>query len=326
MVEIIKQNYQVNKRIFNKTKKELLKILDNKCIIDHVGSTAIPNMYGKNIIDILIGVSNIKELEHAVTVLSSNGYYLGNTSTKRYYFLASSKKETKSGDIHLHLAIINEKRYNNFLYLKDYLLDNKDVCKEYSEVKKDIILKYGNDRKKYRSKKSNYVKKLIMDARKYHMDCFPKTLILIRHGENINDISLDNDLLPLSDKGKRQVLSIKDKLNYNFNVIITSPSLRCRETVNIINSNSLCIVDNRLLEKGYGNKKHDGRESVFETTIRFKNFLSDLKYYKDQNVLVVTHGSLILLGENIIEEKNVSRKHIDNCYFVKYNKGLIDAC
>ena len=320
MVEIIKQNYHENIVKFKKIKKELLRIFDNKCIINHVGSTAIPRMSGKNIIDILIGVCNIKELESATNILLNNGYYLGNSSTKRYHFFASTKGETKSGDVHLHLAIINEKRYNNFLYLRDYLLDNPMVCKEYIKVKKDILLKYGTDRKQYRKIKSSYMKKLIKDARNYHINCFPKTLILIRHGENINNPSLDNNMLPLSDKGKKQAMDVKKRLDYSFDVIISSPSLRCQETASIINSDIPCIINNKILEKGYGNKKHDGSETIYEATIRFIDFISDLKKYRNQKVLVVTHGALIRLAQNIIEEKNIRRKHIENCYFVKYEK------
>ena len=324
MVEIIKQNYHENIVKFKKIKKDLLKILDNKCIINHVGSTAIPRMSGKNIIDILIGVYSLQELKNVSNILLNNGYYVGNSSTQRYCFLASTKEETKSGDVHLHIAIINEKKYNNFLYLRDYLLNNPKVCMEYVKVKKDILLKYGNDRKKYRKIKSNYVKKLIMNAREYHMSNLPKTLILIRHGENINDLTLDNNNLPLSDNGRNQVLNVKKKLTNSFNVIISSPALRCKETANIINSDISYIIDDRILEKGYGNKRHDGNESVFETTIRFTEFLNDLKKYRNQKVLVITHGGLIRLAENIIEEKNIKRKHINNCDFVKYEKNATD--
>ena len=320
MVEIIKQNYHDNKGRFNIIKKELLKILDNQCIINHVGSTAIPRMSGKNIIDILIGVNNIQELENTSIILSQNGYYIGNSNTKRYRFFANTKEETKSGDVHLHLAIINEKRYNDFLYLRDYLLDNSHICKEYEKVKKNILLKYGTNRKKYRKIKSNYVKELIIKARDYHIDCLPKTLVLIRHGENINNPNLDNNLLPLSENGIRQVNNVKDKLNCSFNSIFSSPSLRCMETANIINNSIPHIIDVRLLEKGYGNKKHDGNETVFDTINRFVDFLHDLKKYKDQNVLVVTHGGFIRLVQNVIEEKNTRRKHINNCDFIKYEK------
>ena len=320
MVEIIKQNYHENKIKFNKIKKELNRILDNKCIINHVGSTAIPRMIGKNIIDILIGVSNTSELESVTNILVKNGYYLGKNNTKRYRFLASRKEETKSGDIHLHLAIINGKRYNDFLFLRDYLLDNSGICKEYVKVKEDIVSKNNANREKYRKIKASYVKKMIQEARNYHRNCFPKVLVLIRHGENISDYKLDNNLLPLSDRGKKQALNVKNVLSDSFNIVISSPSLRCQETASIIGNNIPCIVDERLLEKGYGNKKYDGNETIFEATNRFTDFLRNLRKYQNQNVLVVTHGSLIRLAQNIIEERNIRRNHINNCSFVRYEK------
>ena len=127
-------------------------------------------------------------------------------------------------------------------------------------------------------------------------------------------------MLPLSENGIRQVNNVKDKLNCSFNSIFSSPSLRCMETANIINNSIPHIIDVRLLEKGYGNKKHDGNETVFDTINRFVDFLHDLKKYKDQNVLVVTHGGFIRLVQNVIEEKNTRRKHINNCDFIKYEK------
>ena len=320
MVEIIKQNYHKNKVKFTKIKRELKKILGNDCLISHVGSTAIPRISGKNIIDILIGVNSLIELESASNTLVNNGYYLGNFNTKKYRFLASRKEETKSGDIHLHLAIINEKRYNDFLYLKDYLLDNPNISKKYSNYKKEILVKYGTDRKKYRNIKSVYVKKLIKAARAYHFNCLPKTLILIRHGENANDVSLDNDLLPLSQNGIKQAKKAREILKNSFDVIISSPSLRAKETANIIGNNMPYEIDERLLEKGYGNEKHNGKETTTEAIFRFTGFLHDLKKYKNKRVLVVTHGSLIRLSQNIIEEKNIRRKHIDNCEYVIYEK------
>ena len=54
MVELVRQNFKTNKKIYNETKHNLRKKLDKSISIEHVGSTAIPNMYGKNIIDIPI--------------------------------------------------------------------------------------------------------------------------------------------------------------------------------------------------------------------------------------------------------------------------------
>jgi len=44
MVELIRQNYKNNKKIYDKVKKQLQEFLDSDIPINHVGSTAILNM------------------------------------------------------------------------------------------------------------------------------------------------------------------------------------------------------------------------------------------------------------------------------------------
>ncbi len=63
MVEIKNQDFDENKKIFEREKNELLKNLGSNVSIEHVGSTAIPNMVGKNIIDILVGAKDEKEFD-----------------------------------------------------------------------------------------------------------------------------------------------------------------------------------------------------------------------------------------------------------------------
>ena len=165
MVEIVRQNYYQNKAKFNMIKKEIIGLIGNDYPIHHVGSTAIPKMLGKNIIDILIGVKNTKELDNIQEILINHHYYLGKHCKKYYRFFASNPNETKSGDIHIHLAILTHQRYHDFLILKDYLLNNPLIANQYVKYKKEIIQKYGNNRQMYRRIKSIYVKKMLEDAK-----------------------------------------------------------------------------------------------------------------------------------------------------------------
>ena len=50
MIELKRQNIKENKKVYNEVLKRLKNELGNDVTINHVGSTAIPNMYGKNII------------------------------------------------------------------------------------------------------------------------------------------------------------------------------------------------------------------------------------------------------------------------------------
>lgn len=65
-------------------------------------------MYGKNIIDILIGTKNEEEFNKISKILINEGYISGDKSkTEIYQFFASKKEKTVSGDIHIYLVIRN---------------------------------------------------------------------------------------------------------------------------------------------------------------------------------------------------------------------------
>lgn len=169
MVELVRQNFKENKKIFNKVKQQLRKDLDKSIQIEHVGSTAIPNMLGKNIIDILIGAENIEEFKYIKDILLKNGFIGSNGSkTQIYQFFASTANETGSGDIHIHLVIQKTDRYNDFVILRDYLLENKEEARSYSNFKRMLIKNGICNREEYKKIKSEYVNKLLSRARKHN--------------------------------------------------------------------------------------------------------------------------------------------------------------
>ncbi len=162
MVYLVKQNYKENKKLYKRIEQNLRKVLLKNVQIEHVGSTAIPNMYGKNIIDILIGVENNSEFENISNILEDNNYISSEKSkTDIYKFFASTSNETESGDIHIHLVIKNTQRFNDYIILRNYLLSNKKEAKNYSDLKRKLINDGVTDRKEYKKKKSEYVSNLL---------------------------------------------------------------------------------------------------------------------------------------------------------------------
>ena len=66
------------------------------------------------------------------------------------------------------MVILNTERYNEFIILKEYLLQNKVEAQEYSEFKKEIVSQGITDRKEYKKAKSEYVNELIERAKKWN--------------------------------------------------------------------------------------------------------------------------------------------------------------
>ena len=97
MISIVKQNYDENKKLYEKVENELRKKIDKNIPITHVGSTAIPNIkYGKNIIDILIGAKDQEQFERIFEILINEGYIASKKSKDDIYqFFSSIECETR---------------------------------------------------------------------------------------------------------------------------------------------------------------------------------------------------------------------------------------
>ena len=116
MIEIVKQDFEENKKKYNKLVEKLEVKLPSEVQITHIGSTEIPNMYGKNIIDILIGVKTICQFNMVYNILIDIGFIpSAKNKAQDYQFFASTSRETKTGDIHIHLAMINTNKYKDFI-------------------------------------------------------------------------------------------------------------------------------------------------------------------------------------------------------------------
>ena len=163
MVILEKQNYNENQKKFKEIKQKLEDKINKNIEIIHVGSTSIPTIkYGKNIIDILIGAKDKKEFAEIAKILKSINYIPSDKSkTEEYQFFSSTKEETKSGDIHIHLILKDTNKYKEFILLKQYLLENKKEAIAYSNFKQKLITEKINDRKEYKRLKSEYVTKMI---------------------------------------------------------------------------------------------------------------------------------------------------------------------
>lgn len=150
---------------FTQEKCRLSKLLPINIKIEHVGSSAV-FIGGKNIIDILIGVSKHEDMISIKNILIKNGYFEGNDNHEDRIFLASTKEETGEGDFHIHICPVEEGSYKDFIVLRDFLRNNPKKAQEYLNKKREFAKEANFDRKKYKTLKSAYVSKLLIEAKK----------------------------------------------------------------------------------------------------------------------------------------------------------------
>ena len=164
MVNIVEYS-DILKQRFADEKERISSFIPNDATVEHVGSSAV-GIGGKNIVDILIGVSDRAEMEEVRDILVENGYHEGHDSHDDRIFLASREGETGEGDFHIHICPISKDSYKDFIILRDYLIANPDRAKEYFEKKYEFARMANFDRKKYKAIKSEYVSKLLLDAKR----------------------------------------------------------------------------------------------------------------------------------------------------------------
>lgn len=159
------------KQLYLKEESKIKKALSSKIKIEHVGSTAVPGLGGKGIIDISIR-TNRKDLKKYMSKLNKLGFkevpnHPGDN--RRFFMQKVVKTNGKERRIHVHLCLTNE-YWNSFIAFRDYLRKNKKAIEEYSNIKKKAVKYAKGDAQKYRDYKEDCIRKLMKKALKYQKE------------------------------------------------------------------------------------------------------------------------------------------------------------
>jgi GrpB-like predicted nucleotidyltransferase (UPF0157 family) len=152
---------------FEKEKNFLIKNLGKDFEIHHIGSSAVPGLGGKNVIDIQLLAPNKKIANKTIKKLESIGYsYQKNAGDAyRIFFNRDRYYDKKKVHIHIHLMWKSAKKYKDYLMFRDYLRKHPEEAKRYYSLKKIWAKKAGNKRKKYTEMKTDYVKEVLKKAK-----------------------------------------------------------------------------------------------------------------------------------------------------------------
>jgi len=148
--------------LFLKQKNKIASSLKNALAIEHVGSTAIPNLGGKGIIDIAVAVARA-EMESSSLALQNLGYeFRPSFSTPdRLYFMAYLEDpEEGTRRYHIHLTYLQSKEWKDLIEFRDYLRSHPKAVEEYAEIKKEAANTANQDGKQYRNMKEPLFRKI----------------------------------------------------------------------------------------------------------------------------------------------------------------------
>ena len=123
--------------------------------IHHVGSTSVPGLESKPIIDILVGVHGLEQSHASFDRLATLRYlYAPYRSGEMHWFC---KPEPNRRTHHLHLVPTTSARFRDELAFRDYLRNHHDVAQEYGAMKRRLAKKFEHDREAYTDAKTEFI-------------------------------------------------------------------------------------------------------------------------------------------------------------------------
>ena len=146
--------------------KLLKRVLTKNERISHIGSTVIPSIWAKPIVDILVEIPKGTNLLDYKAEIINCGYICMSQSENRLSF---NKGYTENGFsekvFHLHLRYAGD---NDELYFRDYLIEHSDVAKQYEVLKLNLWKKYEHNRDAYTNAKTEFVRKYTEKAKAFY--------------------------------------------------------------------------------------------------------------------------------------------------------------
>lgn len=168
-MNIIVVDYDPNwKNEYLKEEHAIKEILQDELVnCFHIGSTSVPNLKAKPIIDILLVVNDINALDTYSVQFENLGYeVMGEFGIQgRRYFRKGGDNRTHQIHAFQYDHIQEIERHLSF---RDYLRQSPERCKEYGELKSKLADQYPTDIDSYGDGKDDFVKKIEKEALKWY--------------------------------------------------------------------------------------------------------------------------------------------------------------
>lgn len=127
---------------------------------EHVGSTAVPDLEAKPILDIAVGVRTLEDQAGWPEMLAQYGYcHMGDRFGWGEHFYAKGPDSMRT--VYLHVMPIESVRWANYLMFRDILRTSAEVRKGYSDLKCKLALAFPDDRNSYTEGKAAFITKTL---------------------------------------------------------------------------------------------------------------------------------------------------------------------
>ncbi|HSA26755.1 MAG TPA: GrpB family protein [Phycisphaerae bacterium] len=161
--------------LFEQERNRLLACLPADLVrrIEHFGSTAVPGLCAKPIVDVLVEVTCLDQTRRRIApILEAQGYdYFWRPSwgddTPPFYAWFIRRNPNGARTHHVHMVEPHFEHWDRLLF-RDYLIEHPHVAREYGELKRQLADTHPNDRIAYTRAKGDFIVRTTEQARKYY--------------------------------------------------------------------------------------------------------------------------------------------------------------
>jgi GrpB-like predicted nucleotidyltransferase (UPF0157 family) len=130
--------------------------------IKHIGSTSVPGLAAKPVIDILVAIEAALEADELVRVLATLSYvYVPQDDCDRIFFRKGMPRTH-----HVHVVRAGSWAFFSHLWFREYLVDHPSVAEEYELLKRVLAARHRTDRAAYVKGKDAMVSMILDRAAK----------------------------------------------------------------------------------------------------------------------------------------------------------------
>lgn len=151
---------------FEAERRTLVSLLAPRSFtIEHVGSTSVPHLGAKPIIDIMLGCARLAEFEAFIPTLEQAGWqYLSKHEAQLPERRFLAKPRTRPRRVHLHAVELDTPFWSRHILFRDLLRQDPEIAASYEKLKISLALRFGENRESYTDAKSAFIESVLREA------------------------------------------------------------------------------------------------------------------------------------------------------------------
>ncbi|MBK6831102.1 MAG: GrpB family protein [Flavobacteriales bacterium] len=157
--------------LYTEIEKQIKQMVPRQLMqrISHIGSTAVPGLSGKPIVDVQVEVNDLERVRETIAPLMEEAGYeffwrptMGDAAPFYAWFIL--RNEAKERIAHVHMVESGQASADRIVF-RDYLRSHPEESARYEALKQDLAKRFPKDRASYTANKGSYVSEVLRKAR-----------------------------------------------------------------------------------------------------------------------------------------------------------------